>query len=77
MTAARANKSLGGPHDQGGTVETGNRHRSTTNARRPKIKSYFFISLDGIVESPDKWHFPCFNDEMGADVRPSFGNVGA
>jgi hypothetical protein len=22
-----------------------------------KIKSYFFISLDGVVESPDKWHF--------------------
>jgi hypothetical protein len=20
-----------------------------------KIKSYFFISLDGVVESPDKW----------------------
>jgi dihydrofolate reductase len=33
-----------------------------------KIKSYFFISLDGVVESPDKWHFPYFNDEMGAAV---------
>jgi dihydrofolate reductase len=33
-----------------------------------KIVSNFFIALDGVVESPDKWHFPYFNDEMGAAV---------
>ena len=33
-----------------------------------KIVSYFFISLDDVVESPDQWHFPYFNDEMGAAV---------
>ncbi|MDA8369149.1 MAG: dihydrofolate reductase family protein [Nocardiopsaceae bacterium] len=33
-----------------------------------KIISNFFISLDGVVESPDEWHFPYFNDEMGAVV---------
>ena len=33
-----------------------------------KIKSNFFISLDGAVESPDKWHFPYFDDEMGAVI---------
>ncbi|MGH3342805.1 MAG: dihydrofolate reductase family protein [Carbonactinosporaceae bacterium] len=33
-----------------------------------KIVSNFFISLDGVVESPDKWHFPYFNDEMGEAV---------
>ncbi|OLB80043.1 MAG: pyrimidine reductase, partial [Actinobacteria bacterium 13_2_20CM_2_71_6] len=33
-----------------------------------KIMSNFFVSLDGVVESPDKWHFPYFNDEMGAEV---------
>lgn len=42
-----------------------------------KIKSYFFISLDGIVESPDKWHFPYFNDEMGAAIGAGAANVGA
>lgn len=31
-----------------------------------KIVSKFFISLDGVVEAPDQWHFPYFNDEMGA-----------
>jgi dihydrofolate reductase len=30
-----------------------------------RIVSNFFISLDGVVESPDQWHFPYFNDEMG------------
>jgi dihydrofolate reductase len=30
-----------------------------------RIIAAFFISLDGVVESPDKWHFPYFNDEMG------------
>ena len=33
-----------------------------------KIVSNFFMSLDGVVESPDQWHFPYFNDEMGAAV---------
>ena len=37
-----------------------------------KIKSYFFISLDGAVESPEKWHFPYFDDEMGAAVGAGF-----
>ncbi|MDQ3738808.1 MAG: dihydrofolate reductase family protein, partial [Actinomycetota bacterium] len=30
-----------------------------------RIVSNFFISLDGVVEAPDQWHFPYFNDEMG------------
>lgn len=33
-----------------------------------KIVSGLFISLDGVVESPDKWHFPYFNEEMGAVI---------
>jgi dihydrofolate reductase len=33
-----------------------------------KIVSNFFISLDGVVESPDQWHFPYFDDDMGAAV---------
>jgi dihydrofolate reductase len=42
-----------------------------------KIKSYFFISLDGVVESPDKWHFPYFDDEMGSAVGAGFANADA
>ncbi|RNL82527.1 dihydrofolate reductase family protein [Halostreptopolyspora alba] len=33
-----------------------------------RISANFFVSLDGVVESPDEWHFPYFNDEMGAVV---------
>ncbi len=42
-----------------------------------KIKSYFFVSLDGVVESPDKWHFPYFDDEMGAVVSAGFATSDA
>jgi dihydrofolate reductase len=42
-----------------------------------KIKSYFFMSLDGVVEAPDKWHFPYFDDEMGAAVGASFATADA
>jgi dihydrofolate reductase len=34
-----------------------------------KIVAGLFISLDGVVESPDQWHFPYFNDEMDAAVH--------
>jgi len=33
-----------------------------------KIVAGLFITLDGVVESPDKWQFPYFNDEMGQAV---------
>ena len=32
------------------------------------IKSGLFISLDGVIESPETWHFDYWNDEMGAAV---------
>jgi dihydrofolate reductase len=38
-----------------------------------KITVGLFISLDGVVEAPDQWHFPYFNDEMGAAVDASLG----
>lgn len=37
-----------------------------------KIVSCFFISLDGVVEAPDQWHFPYFDDEMGNAVGKGF-----
>jgi dihydrofolate reductase len=42
-----------------------------------KIKSYFFISLDGVVESPDQWHFPYFDDQMGEAVGAGFATADA
>ena len=32
------------------------------------IKSGLFISLDGVIEAPQTWHFPYFDDQMGAAV---------
>ena len=40
-----------------------------------KIKATMFISLDGVVEAPDQWHFPYFSDEMGAAVDAVMGHV--
>jgi dihydrofolate reductase len=40
-----------------------------------KIIAGLFISLDGVVEAPDQWHFPYFNDEMGAAVGASLGSA--
>ncbi|MGX1882869.1 dihydrofolate reductase family protein [Streptomyces sp. NPDC055287] len=40
-----------------------------------KIIAQLFISLDGVVEAPDQWHFPYFNDEMGAAVDATLGGV--
>ena len=34
-----------------------------------KIVSNFFISLDGVVEAPDQWHFPYFDEKMGQAVE--------
>jgi hypothetical protein len=33
-----------------------------------RIIANLLISLDGVVEEPGDWHFPYFNDEMGAAV---------
>ncbi|GAA4699162.1 dihydrofolate reductase family protein [Phytohabitans rumicis] len=40
-----------------------------------KIIAGLFISLDGVVEAPDQWHFPYFNDEMGAAVDATFSQA--
>ncbi|MBE1536602.1 dihydrofolate reductase family protein [Actinomadura algeriensis] len=33
-----------------------------------KIVAGLFVSLDGVVEAPEKWHFPYLSQEMGAAV---------
>ena len=34
-----------------------------------KIVAGLFISLDGVYEAPDQWHFPYWSDEMGQVVQ--------
>ena len=38
-----------------------------------KITAGLFMSLDGVVEAPDQWHFPYFNEQMGEAVSATFG----
>lgn len=42
-----------------------------------KIVSNFFISMDGVVEAPDQWHFPYFDEDMGAAVSRGMQNASA
>ncbi|WP_436495116.1 dihydrofolate reductase family protein [Actinokineospora sp. HUAS TT18] len=40
-----------------------------------KIISSLFVSLDGVAEAPDTWHFPYFNDEMGNAIGAAMANA--
>ena len=40
-----------------------------------KIIASLFISLDDVIEAPEQWHFPYFNDEMGAAVDRVLGKA--
>jgi len=37
-----------------------------------KVVAAEFVSLDGVMESPDQWHFPYVNDEMGEAIGAGF-----
>jgi dihydrofolate reductase len=37
-----------------------------------KVVAAEFLSLDGVMEAPDRWHFPYFNDEMGQAIGEGF-----
>ena len=50
-------------------------HSKETTMR--KIVAGLFISLDGVVESPDKWHFPYFDDKMGEAVGSQMAEADA
>ncbi len=42
-----------------------------------KVIATFFVSLDGVVEAPQDWHFPYFNDEMTAEIGAAMGSSDA
>lgn len=42
-----------------------------------KVIAAEFLSLDGVMESPDQWHFPYFNDEMGQAIGEGFATSDA
>lgn len=36
-----------------------------------------FVSLDGVFEAPNEWHFPYFSDEMGQEIMAGMGQADA
>jgi dihydrofolate reductase len=42
-----------------------------------KIVAGEFVSVDGVMEAPDQWHFPYWSDEMGAVVGEQMSNADA
>jgi dihydrofolate reductase len=42
-----------------------------------KIGSGLFLSLDGVYEAPDQWHFPYWSDEMGEVVQAMMSDADA
>jgi dihydrofolate reductase len=42
-----------------------------------RIVAGTFVSLDGVMESPDQWHFPYFDDKMGEAVSSQMAEADA
>jgi hypothetical protein len=42
-----------------------------------KIIAGMFITLDGVVEAPEKWNPPYYDDELNQDVMPLLAAAGA
>ena len=42
-----------------------------------KVVASLFVSLDGVMEAPEQWHMPYFNEEMGAVIGQSLSTTDA
>jgi dihydrofolate reductase len=42
-----------------------------------KVIASEFVSLDGVMEAPEKWHFPYFDDEMGEAIGAAMAEADA
>jgi dihydrofolate reductase len=42
-----------------------------------KVIASLFVSLDGVMEKPETWHFPYFNEEMGATIGQAMSSADA
>jgi dihydrofolate reductase len=40
-----------------------------------RIISQLFASLDGVMEAPEEWHFPYYDDRMTEVVAEQFGGA--
>ncbi len=42
-----------------------------------KLYSYTYMSLDGVIESPQQWSSPFFSDKMGRDLTSRLESASA
>ena len=42
-----------------------------------KVVASLFVSLDGVMEAPERWHLPYFNEEMGAVIGEALSTTDA
>ncbi|MEU6431663.1 hypothetical protein ABZ860_37675 [Microbispora sp. NPDC046973] len=40
-----------------------------------KVVAGLFVSLDGVVEAPETWHFPYLSEEMGVAVGQTYAEA--
>src|SRR5215217_4696309 len=58
-------------------LRAADRERRTKEVSMRKVIASEFGSLDGVMEAPEKWHFPYFNDEMGEAIGAAMANADA
>jgi hypothetical protein len=57
--------------------ETGEVQDPTKEVAMRKVVAVEFVSLDGVMEAPDQWHFPYWSDEMGQEIAAAMGQADA
>jgi dihydrofolate reductase len=58
-------------------IKVGEMQGQTEEVSMRKVIASELMSLDGVMESPDKWHFPYFNDEMGTEIGAAMATADA
>lgn len=57
---------------EGSSIKEDEKQNPTKEISMRKVIAAEFLSLDGVMESPDQWHFPYFDDEMGRTIGEGF-----
>ena len=58
-------------------TETSESNVEQAPANQRKIIASELVSLDGVMEAPEEWHFPYFDDEMGEAIGAAMAKTEA
>jgi hypothetical protein len=61
----------------GGSTKEDEMQNLTKEVSIRKVIAAEFLSLDGVMEAPNEWRFPYFNDEMGRAIGEGFTTLDA